>query len=61
MTLTLLTKTYNRFQVEEPAPGECLRDCRETWSKMTNADKWRLGEIIGFDHVMRIEMRYLAG
>ena len=58
MTSAIATKP---FEAEELVPGQCLIEAHQTWSKMSSADKWKLGLIIGFDQVLRIEMRYLNG
>lgn len=57
MTSATLTK---EFTVEELAPGQYLKECHETWSKLTAQDKSQLGKIIGNDMVLRIELRYLG-
>jgi len=43
------------FTVMDPVPGQCLKECKQTWNQLTSADKWRLGEILGFDVVLRLE------
>lgn len=52
MTKTL---TYKPFQMEVPAPGQCLADAQATWKRMTTLDKMRLAEILGIDQVLNIE------
>lgn len=57
----MTSATLNKeFTVEELAPGQYLKECNETWSQLTNADKCRLSQILGVEHVLRIEMRYLS-
>lgn len=46
--------------VEELAPGQYLKECHETWNSLTDKDKWKLATILGFDVVLRIEMRNAA-
>lgn len=43
------------FVVEELAPGEYLREARQTWSTLTYRDKCKLSLILGIDQVLRIE------